>query len=93
MVSVLFVLQVAVCSKGSDVFPVAPFDIHVASDLDGDVAAVCIIDKILEGNDHISPHILIDAVVPVRYGYKAYSQHREYLLNVAPGFNVVSAET
>ena len=93
MIPVLFILQIPISCKGTDILTIPTFDIHMAADLNGNISAVRIIDQILEGNDHITPHILIDAVITVRNRNETDPQHREYLFNVPSGLDIVPSKT
>ena len=92
-VMVPFVLPVSEHGKRADKLPLPPLDVQMAPDLDGNIPAVSVIDQIFKrDHDLVRLRLPRQTVVSVIDGNKAHPQHREYLLDIPAGLNIVPPE-
>jgi len=76
----------------SDIIAFLPLHIQMAPHLNGNIPAISIIDQILKRNDHLTPGIVLHAVIMVCHGNEAHAKHGKYLLDISPGLNIVAPE-
>ena len=93
LVMVTCVLFVAENGKGADEISALAFDFKLAPNFYRRIPAICLIDKILEGDKQlIGFHMAVHAVKMVVDGNKPNAKEREIALDVLPGLQVVPAE-
>ena len=92
-VPVCLVLPVTIGCKGSDEVAHLAFDVQLRANLNGYVAAVGIVDQILEWNDQrIGLRLFAAGIIVVIDGNEPHTHERENLFQIPPCIDVVSGK-
>ena len=90
---VLRILPVTIDGEVGDALSLLPLDRQVASDLNGNVTAVRIIDQILERDQQAIRMPLVCRVIVIVHRNEAHPQLREQFFDILATINIVSAKT
>ena len=92
-VSVRFVLAVAIGCKGSDEVAHLALDVQLRANLDGYVAAIGVVDQILERHDQrIGLRLFAAGIIVVIDGNEPHAHERKNLLQIPSCIDVVSGK-
>ena len=93
-VFILGVANIAVNREVSDKLAAVPLVFQIAADLDGNIAAVRVVDEVFEGDDKaVTGAVCRKTIVMVVDGNKTNAFSRKQFLNVLPGVNILTTET